>query len=148
MERCLLTKPRHPLESFSEVHSLPLACVLLSHPVSFPSILHLRLRLFFFPRTGREDGPESQPYSIQGYILEGDHSHSAQWVTTVGGGVVMQDPGLWGWVRVKLIPDLLIFSGNGTLNKHSGIDFKQLNFLAKLNENHSGEVILALLAPP
>lgn len=45
-------------------------------------------------------------------------------------------------------PDLLIFSGNGTLNKHSGIDFKQLNFLAKLNENHSGEVILAPLAPP
>uniref|UniRef100_A0A452SMF7 Scaffold protein ILK n=1 Tax=Ursus americanus TaxID=9643 RepID=A0A452SMF7_URSAM len=29
---------------------------------------------------------------------------------------------------------------NGTLNKHSGIDFKQLNFLAKLNENHSGEL--------
>lgn len=57
----------------------------------------------------------------------------------------MQDPGLWGWVSVKLIPDLLIFSGNGTLNKHSGIDFKQLNFLAKLNENHSGEVILALI---
>ncbi|KAI2558486.1 integrin linked kinase [Homo sapiens] len=29
---------------------------------------------------------------------------------------------------------------NGTLNKHSGIDFKQLNFLTKLNENHSGEL--------
>jgi len=34
---------------------------------------------------------------------------------------------------------------NGTLNKHSGIDFKQLNFLAKLNENHSGEVTLPFL---
>lgn len=38
------------------------------------------------------------------------------------------------------MPDLPTLSGNGTLNKHSGIDFKQLNFLAKLNENHSGEV--------
>lgn len=46
------------------------------------------------------------------------------------------------------MPDLPIFLGNGTLNKHSGIDFKQLNFLAKLNENHSGEVTLPLLAPP
>lgn len=37
---------------------------------------------------------------------------------------------------------------NGTLNKHSGIDYKQLNFLAKLNENHSGEVTLPFLALP
>ncbi|XP_044773419.1 integrin-linked protein kinase-like [Neomonachus schauinslandi] len=29
---------------------------------------------------------------------------------------------------------------NGTLNKHFGTDFKQLNFPAKLNENHSGKL--------
>uniref|UniRef100_A0A8C0XC21 Scaffold protein ILK n=1 Tax=Castor canadensis TaxID=51338 RepID=A0A8C0XC21_CASCN len=40
----------------------------------------------------------------------------------------------------SLVPDLSTLSGNGTLNKHSGIDFKQLNFVAKLNENHSGEL--------
>jgi integrin-linked kinase len=48
----------------------------------------------------------------------------------------------------SLVPDLSTLSGNGTLNKHSGIDFKQLNFVAKLNENHSGEVTPVLLAPP
>lgn len=31
-------------------------------------------------------------------------------------------------------------SGNGTLNKTAGIDYKQLSMLAKINENHSGEV--------
>ncbi|RXM97207.1 Integrin-linked protein kinase [Acipenser ruthenus] len=29
---------------------------------------------------------------------------------------------------------------NGTLNKHAGIDFKQLSLSNKINENHSGEV--------
>uniref|UniRef100_A0A8C1C613 Scaffold protein ILK n=1 Tax=Cyprinus carpio carpio TaxID=630221 RepID=A0A8C1C613_CYPCA len=29
---------------------------------------------------------------------------------------------------------------NGTLNKHSGVDYKQLSMLAKINENHSGEL--------
>uniref|UniRef100_A0A672REL2 Integrin-linked kinase n=1 Tax=Sinocyclocheilus grahami TaxID=75366 RepID=A0A672REL2_SINGR len=29
---------------------------------------------------------------------------------------------------------------NGTLNKHAGIDYKQLSMLAKINENHSGEL--------
>uniref|UniRef100_A0A4W4FMU6 Scaffold protein ILK n=1 Tax=Electrophorus electricus TaxID=8005 RepID=A0A4W4FMU6_ELEEL len=29
---------------------------------------------------------------------------------------------------------------NGTLNKHAGIDYKQLSFMAKINENHSGEL--------
>lgn len=48
--------------------------------------------------------------------------------------------GSWG-------PDRPAPSGNGTLNKHSGIDFKQLNFLTKLNENHSGEVTPAPPAP-
>lgn len=31
-------------------------------------------------------------------------------------------------------------SGNGTLNKQAGIDYKQLSLLAKINENQSGEV--------
>lgn len=31
-------------------------------------------------------------------------------------------------------------SGNGTLNKQAGIDYKQISLLAKINENHSGEV--------
>lgn len=63
-----------------------------------------------------------------------------------GGEVVMQND--LGLLRLggccRWLPDLSTFSGNGTLNKHSGIDFKQLNFVAKLNENHSGEVISAL----
>ncbi|GCB83865.1 hypothetical protein scyTo_0024206, partial [Scyliorhinus torazame] len=29
---------------------------------------------------------------------------------------------------------------NGTLNKHAGIDFKQLTLNHKINENHSGEL--------
>uniref|UniRef100_A0A8C9VLU1 Scaffold protein ILK n=1 Tax=Scleropages formosus TaxID=113540 RepID=A0A8C9VLU1_SCLFO len=29
---------------------------------------------------------------------------------------------------------------NGTLNKHAGIDFKQLSLMTKINENHSGEL--------
>lgn len=33
-----------------------------------------------------------------------------------------------------------ILSGNGTLNKQAGIDYKQLSLLAKINENQSGEV--------
>lgn len=36
---------------------------------------------------------------------------------------------------------LVLFSGNGTLNKHAGIDYKQLSLLAKINENQSGEVL-------
>lgn len=51
------------------------SCVLLSCPCLSPQ---LRPRLSFSLRAGREDGPESQPYSIQGHILEGDHPHSAQ----------------------------------------------------------------------
>lgn len=35
-----------------------------------------------------------------------------------------------------------LFLGNGTLNKHAGIDYKQLSLLAKINENQSGEVLL------
>lgn len=34
----------------------------------------------------------------------------------------------------------LAVSGNGTLNKQAGIDYKQLSLLAKINENQSGEV--------
>lgn len=34
-----------------------------------------------------------------------------------------------------------MFPGNGTLNKHAGIDYKQLSLLAKINENQSGEVL-------
>lgn len=56
--------------------------------------------------------------------------------------------GLLGWVGGCWVPDLPTLSGNGTLNKHSGIDFKQLNFVAKLNENHSGEVTPAFCTPP
>lgn len=40
---------------------------------------------------------------------------------------------------------ILALSGNGTLNKQAGIDYKQLSLLAKINENHSGEVSCALL---
>lgn len=40
---------------------------------------------------------------------------------------------------------LFFVSGNGTLNKHAGIDFKQLSLLAKINENHSGEVLCTFL---
>lgn len=40
-----------------------------------------------------------------------------------------------------------ILSGNGTLNKQAGIDYKQLSLLAKINENQSGEVSCALLLP-
>lgn len=36
--------------------------------------------------------------------------------------------------------DCLALSGNGTLNKQAGIDYKQLSLLAKINENQSGEV--------
>lgn len=39
-----------------------------------------------------------------------------------------------------LIVQLLVLSGNGTLNKQAGIDYKQLSLLAKINENQSGEV--------
>lgn len=38
----------------------------------------------------------------------------------------------------------LAVSGNGTLNKQAGIDYKQLSLLAKINENQSGEVSGAL----
>lgn len=34
----------------------------------------------------------------------------------------------------------LAVSGNGTLNKQAGIDYKQLSLLVKINENQSGEV--------
>ena len=34
-----------------------------------------------------------------------------------------------------------MFAGNGTLNKHAGVDYKQLSLLAKINENQSGEVL-------
>lgn len=34
----------------------------------------------------------------------------------------------------------MMAAGNGTLNKTAGIDYKQLSMLAKINENHSGEV--------
>lgn len=56
--------------------SLPSLCPLVPSCVSS---LHntIKAKTVFLPRTGREDGPESQPYSIQGHILEGDHSHSA-----------------------------------------------------------------------
>lgn len=37
---------------------------------------------------------------------------------------------------------IVCFLGNGTLNKHAGIDYKQLSLLAKINENQSGEVLL------
>ncbi|KAG7261377.1 hypothetical protein CRUP_036091 [Coryphaenoides rupestris] len=33
-----------------------------------------------------------------------------------------------------------LLQGNGTLNKQAGVDFKQLSLLAKINENHSGEL--------
>lgn len=36
-----------------------------------------------------------------------------------------------------------MFLGNGTLNKHAGVDYKQLSLLAKINENQSGEVLYA-----
>lgn len=39
----------------------------------------------------------------------------------------------------------LAVSGNGTLNKQAGIDYKQLSLLAKINENQSGEVSGTLL---
>ena len=39
-----------------------------------------------------------------------------------------------------LIVNPLVLSGNGTLNKQAGIDYKQLSLLAKINENQSGEV--------
>lgn len=45
--------------------------------LSSHSILQLGPKLFFFPRAGREDGPEPEPYSIQGHILEGNHPYSA-----------------------------------------------------------------------
>lgn len=34
----------------------------------------------------------------------------------------------------------MALSGNGTLNKQAGIDYKQLSLLTKINENQSGEV--------
>lgn len=40
---------------------------------------------------------------------------------------------------------LYLLVGNGTLNKHAGIDYKQLSFMTKINENHSGEVNLVLI---
>lgn len=40
---------------------------------------------------------------------------------------------------LKLVSILCL--GNGTLNKHAGVDYKQLSLLAKINENQSGEVI-------
>uniref|UniRef100_A0A8C7Z8W4 Scaffold protein ILK n=1 Tax=Oryzias sinensis TaxID=183150 RepID=A0A8C7Z8W4_9TELE len=33
-----------------------------------------------------------------------------------------------------------LFLGNGTLNKHAGVDHRQLSLLAKINENQSGEL--------
>ena len=36
-------------------------------------------------------------------------------------------------------------TGNGTLNKQAGIDYKQLSLLAKINENQSGEVRFTLV---
>lgn len=46
---------------------------------------------------------------------------------------------------VCLIIHVLPLSGNGTLNKQAGIDYKQLSLLAKINENQSGEVSCTLL---
>ena len=43
-----------------------------------------------------------------------------------------------------LIIYALALSGNGTLNKQAGIDYKQLSLLAKINENQSGEVSCSL----
>lgn len=43
-----------------------------------------------------------------------------------------------------LIIPVLALSGNGTLNKQAGIDYKQLSLLAKINENQSGEVSCTL----
>ena len=44
-------------------------------------------------------------------------------------------------VNICDLPTLLsLSSGNGTLNKQAGIDYKQLSLLAKINENQSGEV--------
>lgn len=39
-----------------------------------------------------------------------------------------------------------MFLGNGTLNKHAGIDYKQLSLLAKINENQSGEVLYIIVS--
>lgn len=39
-----------------------------------------------------------------------------------------------------------LLTGNGTLNKLAGIDFKQLSLSQKLNENQSGEVWRCFLA--
>lgn len=44
-----------------------------------------------------------------------------------------------------MVVHVLPLSGNGTLNKQAGIDYKQLSLLAKINENQSGEVSCALL---
>lgn len=41
---------------------------------------------------------------------------------------------------VCLAIHMMSLSGNGTLNKQAGIDYKQLSLLAKINENQSGEV--------
>lgn len=43
-----------------------------------------------------------------------------------------------------LIIHVSALSGNGTLNKQAGIDYKQLSLLAKINENQSGEVSCTL----
>ncbi len=45
---------------------------------------------------------------------------------------------------IFLIFNNLAISGNGTLNKQAGIDYKQLSLLAKVNENQSGEVSCTL----
>lgn len=41
---------------------------------------------------------------------------------------------------INIFFPLLVFLGNGTLNKLAGIDYKQLSLIEKRNENHSGEV--------
>ena len=67
-------KAKAPLRELLRGSLFTLSLSLVPPCISF--IAQLRLRPFF-SRTGREDGPESQPYSIQGHILEGDHSHTA-----------------------------------------------------------------------
>lgn len=69
-------KAKAPLRELLRGLSPPTACVVLSSPVSFHTTAEIKT-LSFFPRAGREDGPESEPYSIQGHILEGDYPHSA-----------------------------------------------------------------------
>lgn len=49
---------------------------------------------------------------------------------------------LFTWIFVHHISFCL---GNGTLNKHAGVDYKQLSLLSKINENQSGEVLYVLV---